>query len=144
MMDLTTTTKKPLQENRLDRLSRLDRDIESLEHLYNTSLRAILSPDQCRALDKLNNERDYQSALLKKERAQLESSIRGQVLETGQSLKGTVLQATYTQGRISWDSKGLHGYSVAHPEILTFKSHGKPFVTIRPLVVRQDELDSNY
>lgn len=47
------------------------------------------------------------------------------------SVSGNVLMAVYSQGRITWDSAGLDGYALVHPEILSLKKVGKPSVTIR-------------
>ena len=35
--------------------------------------------------------------------------------------KGKYLHAIYMQGRVSWDTKRLDSFSVAHPEILNFR-----------------------
>jgi len=58
-------------------------------------------------------------------------SIESATLSIGASEKGSRLHAVYTKGRESWDSKGLGGYAVAHPEVNAFKKVGNPSVSIR-------------
>ena len=63
--------------------------------------------------------------------ASLESNIKAQVLGVGATCKGDRLMGVYMAGRTSWDTKGLDGFAVAHPEIRTFRSTGEPTVQIR-------------
>jgi hypothetical protein len=39
--------------------------------------------------------------------------------------------AMYTKPRVTWDSKGIEGFSVAHPEINVFRKVGEPSVSIK-------------
>ncbi len=64
-------------------------------------------------------------------RSQLEKEIKTAVLENRQSVKGESYQAVYTKGKITWDTKALTGYALAHPEIEELKKTGKPSVSIR-------------
>lgn len=57
--------------------------------------------------------------------------VKAAVIANGASVKGAHLQAVYAKGRTSWDSRGLDGYAVAHPEINAFRSVGQPSVSIR-------------
>lgn len=41
--------------------------------------------------------------------------------------------AVYNKGRVSWDSSGLNGYMVAHPEITAFRKEGEPSITLRKI-----------
>jgi len=63
--------------------------------------------------------------------ADLEYEIKSDVLTEGKSVKSAHLHAVYTNGRVSWDAKGLDGYATAHPEIEKFKKVGDPSVSIR-------------
>lgn len=53
------------------------------------------------------------------------------VLSKGESVKGELLQAVFSKGRTTWDSKRLEGFALAHPEINKLKKVGKPSVAIR-------------
>ena len=54
-------------------------------------------------------------ALLEK----LKERIKSEVLLIGESASHGKVKATYKKGytRVTWDSKGLDGYAVAHPEV---------------------------
>ena len=60
-----------------------------------------------------------------------EAEVKQAVLEHGESVSIPHASALLVGGRTSWDGKGLAGYAVAHPEILTFQSKGSPYVTLR-------------
>jgi hypothetical protein len=57
--------------------------------------------------------------------------IKEAVLEHGSTIKGEDLMAVWSKGRTSWDTKKLDGFAAAHPEILQFKSSGKPSISIK-------------
>lgn len=59
--------------------------------------------------------------------------VKDDVLKVGESVKGDFLHAVFVGGRISWDTKGIDGFAVAHPEINAFKKQGEPSVTIRKI-----------
>lgn len=61
----------------------------------------------------------------------LSERIKEDVLKIGYTVKGEFKQAVWNRGRITWNSKGLQGYQVAHPEIATFREDHDPTVTIR-------------
>jgi len=59
------------------------------------------------------------------------SIVKRLVLEIGDSVKGAFLHAVFAKGRVSWDTKALDGYAVAHPEIVAMRKTGDPSVSIR-------------
>jgi len=61
----------------------------------------------------------------------LSKAIKEEVIGLGESVKGSVLQAVYAKGRVTWDNKGLGGYVISHPELNQFKKVGDPSVSIR-------------
>jgi hypothetical protein len=77
----------------------------------------------------LNNDQNYQRA--KNEADTLTEAIKQQVISAGATIKGSVLQAVFIKGRVTFDTKALEGYAAAHPEIEKFKKVGEPSVTIR-------------
>jgi hypothetical protein len=60
-----------------------------------------------------------------------ETAVKSAVLELGKTVKGAILQAVFSKGRVSWDTKALDGYAVANPDVLQFKKEGAPSVSIR-------------
>ena len=66
----------------------------------------------------------------------MEANIRVRVEAEGCSTKSTHLHAIWMKGRVSWDSKGLEGYSKANPQVLHFRTEGSPSVSLRPVVTK--------
>ena len=68
--------------------------------------------------------------------AEMEAALKDRVLAEGCSTKSTHLHAIWMKGRVSWDSKGLEGYSKANPQVLHFRTEGSPSVSLRPVVTK--------
>jgi hypothetical protein len=66
----------------------------------------------------------------------LEAEIKSDVLRYGASVKGSRLHAVYSRGRVSWDTRALDAYALAHPEVTAFRKQGEPSVSLR--LVKQD------
>jgi hypothetical protein len=63
--------------------------------------------------------------------AAAEQAVRHAVLAFGRSHTRGRVKATYSRGRVTFDSKGLQEYAVTHPEIEKFKKVGNPIVSLR-------------
>ena len=61
----------------------------------------------------------------------LEQDVKATVIDFGASVKSDHLHAVYNRGRMRWDTKGLAGYAVAHPEVGAFHTVGEPSVSLR-------------
>ena len=61
----------------------------------------------------------------------IEAEIKVAVVAHGATVKGQKFMAVFNKGRVSWDTKGLDGYAVAHPEVERFRKQGEPSVSIR-------------
>lgn len=96
---------------------------ESIDKVYTQRIR-----DKVEALRTTFAENN---SVIDAEISELENSIRQDVIDEGATIKGSNLMAVYNKGRITWDTKGLDGFMVAHPEIEVFRSVGDPSVTIR-------------
>lgn len=64
----------------------------------------------------------------------LEGEIRQEVLVAGETIKASRLQMVWVKGRESWDTKGLTGYAIDHPELEQFHKIGEPSTTLRKVV----------
>ena len=82
--------------------------------------------DQLERIRRENGIEEIEEAI-----ASMKKAIGAEVLAHGAPVKGSVLQAIINKGRVSWDSKLLEGYAVAHPEIKAARKEGEPTVTIR-------------
>ena len=119
-------------ENLLDKLSEIQSATDLLQADYEQKRAAILATVQ-EQLDALEAEYTPKLSAAVENANTITQAIKAAVIEQGASVKGAYLQAVYTKGRVSWDSKALEGFSAAHPEILTFRRVGEPSVSIRGL-----------
>lgn len=62
-----------------------------------------------------------------------QASIINEVYAMGETVKGARLMAVWTKPRVTWDSKVLEGYVIAHPELAAARHVGQPSVSIRPV-----------
>lgn len=97
---------------------------------YEAARSAILAPVQA-ALQDLDAE--YQAPLqdLASAIAEQEAAVKAAVLTHGASVKGAHLQAVWSKGRVSWDTKKLDGLMIAVPQLAQCRSEGAPSVSIR-------------
>lgn len=63
--------------------------------------------------------------------AKLETEVKNIVLAAGETLDGTLLQAVYMKGRVTWDTKQLEGLMIVMPELTQARKQGDPSVQIR-------------
>ena len=97
--------------------------LEAIDALYTEEIKAQLEAIQAEVQPK---QVTY-AELIKG----LEELIKSDVVNYGATVKGTYLMATHFKGRVKWDTKALDGYSKGHPELLEFRSEGKPYASIR-------------
>jgi hypothetical protein len=116
---------------KLDTLAEMQgrRDVVALEK--QAAIDAILTPEIHAALDSIEAQYRTIVAELSEQIATTEGDCKALVLAAGESVKARWLHAVWCKPRISWDTKGLDGYAVAHPEITTFRQTGEPSVTLR-------------
>ena len=105
--------------------------LDSLRLEKQAVIDTILTPEIREKLAEIEAEFAPKVEALSAENERLAAQIREQVLELGTTVSGDFHQAVYTKPRVSWDNKGLAGYSVAHPEIMVFQKVGEPSVSIR-------------
>lgn len=88
---------------------------------------AALAPE----LAALDEEFGPQIAHCEAQAQTLDAEARALVLAHGASVKAEHVHAVYTKGRVTWDSKLLDGFAIAHPEIKAARKEGEPSVSLR-------------
>lgn len=118
-------------KQKLDKLTELlaARDVIMLEK--QRLLDEILTPEIKARMAEIESEFAQKAEAVNANIAALEAEIRQDVLAHGASVKGAVLHAIFSKGRITWDTKALEGYATAHPELLAYRREGEPSVSIR-------------
>jgi hypothetical protein len=121
----------------LNKLAKIQEELKSL-HAESESIigNALLNnPD----LNAEYNKTDAKINELKTMESVIIDEIKSGVVLLKESVKGSTLHAVYNKGKTSWDTKGLEGYSLAHPEINIMKKIGEPSISIRQISERKTE-----
>lgn len=115
----------------LNELSELQSAVDVINLRFDDKADSIMTPEITDALACVEAERANAVNTASEGIGKIQTRIKEYVLDHGKSVKADYLHAIYAKGRVSWDSKGLAGYAVAHPEVEAFKKVGKPSVSIR-------------
>ena len=91
----------------------------------------VITPEIKAQLENIDREIDPVIEKFNARAAELADLIKAEVIAAGETISGEHHQAVYSKPRVSWNSKGLEGYAVAHPEILVFRTEGSPSVSLR-------------
>ena len=92
---------------------------------------SVLTPEIKTKIAEIEVEFADKTITIREAIQRLEDEIREDVVEAGETVKGDHLNAVFMKGRVSWDTKGLDGFALTHPEILYMREEGKPSVSIR-------------
>lgn len=117
---------------KLDELADIRATADAMRIDYEKKRTEILKAMQPE-LDALDAE--YQPMLVSSQaRAEaLEAEIKDAVVHHGASVKGTRIYAMFFGGRVSWDREKLEHYGKTHPEVMSFRKEGDPYVSLRVL-----------
>lgn len=115
----------------LEQLSEMRAQAEVIRLHYEDLRKSIIPAEIQAQLDEIDAEQKTAADALSAGTSQLENEIKACILSIGATVKAGGLMAVWNKGRVSWDSKLLEGYAVAHPEILAARKEGDPSVTIR-------------
>jgi len=105
--------------------------IEDLNTERQKLLDAATPPEIKIILDNINAHYNNTEQRLAQRFKEIETLIKQYIVAIASTYKHGTWQAVYYNGRITWDSKALEGFAVAHPEINAFKKTGEPSVQMR-------------
>jgi len=117
--------------DKLNKLSDMQAAMDFIRLHYQELRDLILTPEIRAALAEIDAEERTASEAASAGIATLTDEIKAEVVASGATVKGSFLQAVWSKGRVSWDTKSLDGYAAAHPEIAQFRKEGAPSVSIR-------------
>ena len=120
-------------KDKLDKLSELQAQASVIRLHFDDLKAQILTPELQAALAEIDAEMETSLDAANMGINKLISEIKEDVIKECATVKGNFLMAVWNKGRISWDTKGLDGYAVAHPEMAAFRKEGDPSVTIRKI-----------
>ena len=91
----------------------------------------VYTPEIRAKIAEIEAEFESKTEAVRANLAALEAEVKAAVTAHGATVKGSVYQAVYVKGRVSWDTKSLDGYAAAHPELAPFRKEGDPSVSLR-------------
>ena len=106
-------------------------DVEKLATEKKELIESVLPDEIKKQLADIDAEFNNRQTAVNMAIDSLESEIKLDVINLGKTVPGKFLMAVYNKARVTWDSKGLEGFMIAHPEIIAFRKEGDPTVTIR-------------
>lgn len=118
-------------EKMLDELHDLQCKADDLRFAKDSEIQNAIPADIQKIIDAIEETYMDRVTDVNEEISLLTNEIKEQVKATGESVKGSHLMAVYTKPRVTWDTKGIEGFSVAHPEINAFRKIGEPSVSIK-------------
>ena len=116
---------------KLNRLESLQAQADVIRLRFQELREQIMTPEIKAALADVDAEEATTLESLNEGITSLTDEVKQAVLDAGETVKGDNLQAVWVKGRVSWDTKSLDGYAVAHPELLGLRKEGSPSVSIR-------------
>ena len=117
-------------QQKLDRIAELQLELGKRDAEKQALIDSILTKE---IKDKIADiEAEYNNgSVFATEIESLTNQVKQDVLSLGQTVKGSLLMAVWSKGRVSWDTKSLDGYIIDHPELEKFRKEGDPSVSIR-------------
>lgn|SRR5574343_200119 len=118
-------------EEMLNKLFEYQCQLDALELERQAARESILTPELKQKLNEIDLEFSGKSAGAQENITEITEQIKSFVIEQGKTIKSQKLMAVYAKGRVSWDTKGVEGFALAHPELLAYRKEGEPSVSIR-------------
>ncbi len=116
---------------KIEKYSDIGFGIDLIHQEKQALINTVLTPEIKEKLAEIDAEFDPKIEQLAQEKVMLESEIKQEVLSAGRTVKGTYHSFVWSKPRVSWDTKALDGYALAHPEIAQFRMEGSPSVSVR-------------
>ena len=117
----------------LDQLAELQSKLDVLNMREQEIRDSIVPAEVKKQLDDLKSEFDGQRLACQENINELREAIVSEIKSNGTSVKGARLHAIFVKGRVTWDSKGVEGFALAHPELMAYRKEGEPSVSFRSI-----------
>ena len=117
----------------IDDYSKLFLAIKDLQDQKDVLKSNVLTEEQVATINQIEEDFEGQLRPLIQELKRLEDNLKAITIAKGETQRGTMHMFTYSKPRVTWDSKGLEGYMVAHPEVKAFRKVGDPSVSVRKI-----------
>lgn len=118
-------------KQKLDQLAEHQSQRDAISLQKQSLIDEILTAEIKAKLAEIDTEFADKTSAVNENIASLEAEVKDAVRVLGVSVKANFLHAVWVKGRVSWDTKAMDGYAVAHPEILFMRKEGDPSVSLR-------------
>ena len=118
-------------EQKLDQLAEMyaQRDLATMDK--QKLIDELYTPELKKQIADIEAEFSAKTDAVNENIATLEAEVKEEVKQHGSSVKGKFLNAVFTKGRVTWETKGLEGLMVAVPQLAQFRKEGDPSVSLR-------------
>jgi hypothetical protein len=115
---------------KLDQLANFQAQRDVLNFQKRELVDQILAPEIKARLEEIEAEFAGRLEVVDENIAALEDEIKAEVVKHGATVNGTFLRAVWNRGRVTWNTKAMDSYALSHPEILSYRKQGEPYVSI--------------
>ncbi len=116
---------------KLDQLANFHAQRDVLNLQKQELIDQVMTPEIKARLDEIESEFAGKVEAVETNITALEEQVRRDVLRHGASVRSTFLRVTWHKGRVTWDTKSLDDYAEVHPEVISFRKQGDPYVSIQ-------------
>ena len=120
--------------NTVEKLNQLAEWRSAVNEIYaekQVLIESLYTPELKQKIQDIENEFKPKAESMNNSITNLETSIKADVIQSGETAQGDQLEAVFASGRKSWDTKGMDEAIKVLPQLEQFKKQGDPYVTIR-------------
>lgn len=121
----------------LDKLVELKAQIDMLAFNKEKLIDNVLTPEIRQQIQDIEAEFIPMMDDVNQAISDTEAHIKTDILARGETAHNDVLEAVFTNGRTTWDTKGLNEAIKVLPQLEQYKKTGDPYVTIRARSVKK-------
>lgn len=118
-------------KQKIQQLDELNAQLDLVGINKQDAINQVLTPAIKAELAAIDAEFGEQVEAINETLAIIEAEIKAGVIALGSTVKEGRFMAMYNKGRVTWDTKKMEGFALAHPEIAALRKEGEPFVTIK-------------
>lgn len=118
-------------KDKIRQLDELNAQLDLANIHKQDAINKVLTPEIKAELAAIDIEFGQQIEAITSTMAIVEADVKAGVVTLGQTVKEGRFMAMYNKGRVTWDTKKMEGFALAHPELAALRKEGEPFVTIK-------------
>lgn len=116
---------------KINRYEELMEGVSKLQQSKQALIESVIPKKIKAKLEDIDAEFDSTIENLEQQVKAIEEEIKQDVLNNGESAKGTKVQFVYTTGRVTWDNKKMEVLLESIPELNIARKAGNPYVSVK-------------